>query len=200
MPNPTPQQNSASPSSAPESTLQTLKRNLTPQPDTSRTALGPGHDFDLGPSPQQQGESEYKSTFGSPLERAHKELTKFLEDHKEHISEHARGNFEKSISHMSDDLLEAADKGRTKTGGQLTMPARALAGGVGGLMQIVPIAGKTQDVFNTYVGKYLDFSKLAGHQKISDAPKPEVKTPVPQSKPSSLLPEKARNQALAGLG
>jgi hypothetical protein len=198
MPDPVPQQNSVPP---PESTLQTIKRNLVPKvDDTSRAALGPGHDFDLGPSPQQQGEAEYKSTFGSPLERAHKQLTQFLQDHREHISEHARSNFELSISHMSDDLLEAADRGRTKTGGQLTMPARALVGAVGGAMQIVPVAGKAQDVFDTYVGKYLDFSKLAGHRKISDAPKPEVKAPVPQNKPSTSLPASAVAQATRGLG
>jgi hypothetical protein len=72
---------------APESSWDTVKRNLTPQLDTSRSALGAGHEFDAGPSPQQQGEEQYRESFGSPLERAYGHAKRFLAEHEQHLSD-----------------------------------------------------------------------------------------------------------------
>jgi hypothetical protein len=191
MPDPIPQQSTA-PSNPPskESTWQTIKRNIRPEIDSSRSALGPGHQFDFGPSPQEDGENLYNGTFGSPHQKAIGELRKILDDHGEHIPERHRTNFESFISRVSDDLLEAANKGRTKDGVPMTMPSRALTGAVGGALQIVPIAGKLGDATDFYVGKVLG----------KKTPKPAAKVPVPQNKTNTKLPEKERKQAMAGLG
>lgn len=192
-----PNQNANTPQ---ETTVQTIKRNITPELDTSRSALGPGHQFDFGPSPQQDGEDLYYGNFGSPHQTAIKELRKILDDHGEHIPEQHRTNFESFISRVSDDLLEAANKGRTKDGGPMTMPARALTGGVGGFLQVFPVAAKLGDATNFYAGKVLDFSKLKGHVLEKEAPKSAAKDPVPQNKTNTQIPEKERSRALAGLG
>lgn len=191
---PDPQNAAGTTSPAPESTLQTVKRNLKPEIDSSRSALGPGHQFDFGPSPQQDGEDLYYGNFGSPHQKAIGELRKILDDHGEHIPERHRTNFESFISRVSDDLLEAADKGRTKDGAPISMPARALTGAVGGAMQIVPVAGKLGDATNFY------FSKLKRHVMEKEAPKPATQVPVPQNKTNTQIPEKERSRALAGLG
>jgi hypothetical protein len=189
MPDPIPQQSTASSNPPPkESTWQTIKRNLKPEIDLSRSALGPGHQFDFGPSPQQDGEDLYNGTFGSTHQRAIKELRKILDDHGEHIPERHRTNFESFISRVSDDLLAAADKGRTKDGGPMTMPSRALTGAVGGALQVFPIAGRLGDATNFYAERVLDFSKLKGHVKISDA----------RQNRTLLYPEEALTRATQG--
>lgn len=122
-----------------ESTWQTIKRNLTPELDTSRSALGPGHQFDSGPSPAEQGKQEYYQAFGSPLERAYGHAKKFLQEHEQHLSEKYLAPFRTGLDRMAGDLQEAAESGHTKSGGRLTEPTRALAEGVGGLLKQVPI-------------------------------------------------------------
>src|SRR6266481_1053101 len=71
---------------ADETTLQTVKRNLTPQVDTSRSALGPGHQLDSNDSPQQTGEQQYGENFGSPLQQAYGKMKDFLGEHEQHLS------------------------------------------------------------------------------------------------------------------
>src|SRR5713226_8074683 len=83
---------------APESLGQTLKRNITPKLDTSRTALGPGHFFDQqGDSPQQEGEQAYREKFGTPLEIAYGHAKQFLQKHEGKLSEKYLGPFRSGL-------------------------------------------------------------------------------------------------------
>src|SRR5437588_12611576 len=70
----------------PESTFQTVRRNLTPEIDTSRAALGPGHEFE-NDSPQAQGEAEYKASLGSALKQAYGHAKKVLETDSQTLTE-----------------------------------------------------------------------------------------------------------------
>lgn len=124
---------------ADETTLQTVKRNLTPQVDTSRSALGPGHQLDSTDSPQQAGEQQYRESFGSPLEQAYGKMKSFLSDHEQHLSDKVLKPFRQGLDNMADDLEEAAGTGHTQTGGQLTPVTRLLAGGVGKALRFVPV-------------------------------------------------------------
>src|SRR5947208_752788 len=101
---------------APESTFQTVKRNLTPEIDPSRASLGSGHMLDPGDSPQQQGEAEYKSSLGTPLEQAYGHAKKFLENHSQHLSEKVLTPFRTGLDNIADELQQAAESGHTKSG------------------------------------------------------------------------------------
>jgi hypothetical protein len=129
-----------------ESLLQTIRRNIAPQPDTSFTARGPGHQFDSVPTPQQEGEALYNKNLGTPLEQAYGKAKQFLDELQTHASEKVLKPFREGLDAMAQDLQAAAQSGHTQTGGQLTEPARALAGGVGTLLKYVPIG---QDVPET---------------------------------------------------
>lgn len=199
MPDPVPQQTASTSAPPPpdlsgvrtkESTWQTIKRNLTPELDTSRSALGVGHEFDSGPSPQQQGEQQYRETFGSPLERAYGHLKNILAEHEQHLSEKYLAPIREHLDRMGDDLQEAAASGRTKTGGQLTTATRLLAGGTGTLLRMVPVGSNVKETIQMAVtppelgpeGKALSKELKAG-EKIAETAAPRlqgVRSRVPQ--------------------
>src|SRR6266436_9769304 len=79
-----------------ESTFQTVKRNLTPEVDTSNAAKGPGHEFE-NDSPQAGGEQQYREAFGNPLEQAYGHAKKFLETHSQHLSEKVLAPFRQGL-------------------------------------------------------------------------------------------------------
>src|SRR6266436_5086981 len=124
---------------APESLGQTLKRNLTPELDTSKTALGPGHFFDQGDSPQQEGEQQYREKFGSPLEIAYGHAKQFLQKHEGKLSEKYLAPFRSGLDNMASDLQRAAETGRTASGGQLNPVTRGLVGAAGAGLRMVPV-------------------------------------------------------------
>jgi hypothetical protein len=129
----------------PESTWQTIKRNLTPQIDTSRSARGPGQQFSSEDSPQQAGEQQYRETFGSPLEKAYGKFKGILAQHEQHFSDRVLKPFRESLDAMSDDLQDAAQTGHTRTGGQLTPLTRGVVGATGWLMKQVPVGSNVKE-------------------------------------------------------
>jgi len=130
---------------ADESTWQTIKRNLTPQVDTSRSARGAGQQFSSDDSPQQTGEQQYGENFGSPLQQAYGKMKNFLGEHEQHLSEKVLKPFRQGLDNMADDLEEAAGTGHTRTGGELTPVTRLLAGGVGRALRFVPIGSNVKE-------------------------------------------------------
>jgi len=141
-------------SPAPESVLQTVKRNLIPEKDSSRFAYGPGHQVDLGPSPQQQGEQQYKETFGSPFERAHGHLKRLLDEFgKENSGIDAKylAPFRKTLDLIANDLSEAAETGHTKAGGQITPLTRGLLSTEATALRWAPIVGPSSQRFGESV-------------------------------------------------
>src|SRR6266403_738951 len=87
---------------APESIFQTVKRNLTPELDTSNAAKGPGHEFE-NDSPQAEGEQQYKDKFGSPLERFFGSAKKLISEHEQHLSEKVLAPFRQGLDNMASD-------------------------------------------------------------------------------------------------
>ncbi len=125
---------------ASESTFQTVRRNLTPELDTSRSALGPGHQFDFGTaSPQQEGEQQYRENLGSPLERAYGHAKRMIAEHEQHLSEKTLAPFRTGLDRMAEDLGSAASSGHTKSGGQLNPVTRGLVGAASAALRMVPV-------------------------------------------------------------
>src|SRR6266576_3249072 len=139
---------------ADETVLETVKRNLTPDADTSRSALGPGHEFDEN-SPKLQGETQYRAALGSPQEQAYGKLKNWLSEHEQHFSDKVLKPFRAGLDNMAEDLQTAGESGRTKSGGEMTPTTRALALGAGEALKAVPIG---KDVKETTAGLALDFS------------------------------------------
>jgi len=123
---------------AEDSTWQTIKRNLTPQMDVSRSSLGPGHEFDTD-SPQMGGEQTYRENFGSPLKRAYGHAKTFLAQHEQHLSDRVLKPFRAGLDQMATDLERAGETGHTHSGGALTNATRALAVGTGAMLRMVPV-------------------------------------------------------------
>lgn len=129
---------------APETTFQTIKRNLTPELDNSQKSLGKGHEFD-DDSPQSEGEQQYKEKFGSPLERAYGHAKNFLAEHEQHLSESVLKPFRQGLDNLASDLEQAASSGHTKSGGTLTPATRALVGASGAALRAVPVGSNVKE-------------------------------------------------------
>jgi len=153
---------------ADESVVQTVKRNVTPEPDTSRAALGPGHEFDAGTSPQVEGETQYKEKFGSPQEVAYGKLKNWLSEHEQHFSDSVLKPFRQGLDNMAEDLQTAASTGHTKSGGQMNSATRALAGATGEALKMVPVGKDVKE--SAALMLPLDFSNLEGHVLVEAAP------------------------------
>ncbi len=153
---------------ADETVLQTVKRNLTPELDTSKAALGPGGELTSGASPQAEGEQQYKEALGSSQEQAYGKLKNWLSEHEQHFSDKVLKPFRAGLDNMAEDLQTAGESGRTKNGGALNTVTRGLALGAGEALKAVPIG---KDVKETTAGLALDFSHLKGHTLIEEAPK-----------------------------
>jgi hypothetical protein len=169
---------------ADESVVQTVQRNLTPEQDSSRSALGPGHQFDSGDSPQQAGEQQYKDKLGTPLEQAYGKAKAWLSEHEQHLSEETLKPFRQGLDKMADDLEEAGSTGHTKSGGAMNPATRALASGTGELLRAVPVGKDVKSTVQAAITppeisteerealtaeQELALSKLDGH-KIVEAP------------------------------
>jgi hypothetical protein len=163
----------------PETLGQKIWRNLTPEKDSSRAALGPEGKFSSEPTPQESGEALYKENFGSPLERAYGHAKRF----EKNLSEKVLQPFREGADRIGDELQEAGETGHTRSGGQLTGPTRALVGTVGELMKQVPVGRDVKSTVQALAvppelgpeGKI----NLEGieHVEISPAPKPGAKAP-----------------------
>src|SRR6266403_3169928 len=156
---------------ADEPVLQTVKRNLPPEPDTSRSALGPGHEFDQS-SPQAEGEAQYKAALGSPQEQAYGKLKSWLSEHEQHFSDTVLKPFRQGLDNMAEDLQTAGESGRTKSGGQLNPVTRGLALGAGEALKAVPVGKDVQETAAGVIGS-LDFSGVEGHTLLEAAPEAE---------------------------
>jgi hypothetical protein len=160
---------------ADESTWQKIKRNLTSYDPTILPQK-----MATGQSPQEEGEEQYRETFGTPLERAYGKLKSWLSEHEGKISEKYLAPFRQGLDNMAADLGEAAETGHTKSGGQLTPTTRALAGGVATALKAVPVGHDVPETLAATITppevkpeallaeKGLDFSKLEGHTQVSE--------------------------------
>jgi predicted GNAT family acetyltransferase len=151
-----------------ESLVQTVKRNLTPDPVNSNAAKGPGHEFDSG-SPQAEGEAQYKEKFGSPQEIAYGKLKNWLSEHEQHFSDKVLKPFRAGLDNMAEDLQTAAETGHTKSGGQMNPVTRALTGAAGEALKMVPVGKDVKESAALMVP--MDFGSLEGHTLIERAPK-----------------------------
>ena len=122
-----------------ESAVQTVKRNLSYKPDTSRSAYGSGHQFDAEPSPQAEGEQIYKQKFGSTPEQWYGHAKRFIGHLEDKVSDKVLKPFRSGLDAMADDLQHAAETGHTAGGGQLNPTTRALVGGAGAALRAVPV-------------------------------------------------------------
>lgn len=89
-----------------ESVLQTVKRNLTPEVDTSRSALPKDQRLSSDPTPQQEGEQLYDENFGSPAQQAYGKMKNWLSTHEQHFSDKVLKPFREGLDRMGDDLVE----------------------------------------------------------------------------------------------
>lgn len=150
---------------ADESLVQTVKRNLTPEVDTSRSALGKGHQLDPEDSPQQEGQQLYDENFGSPAQQAYGKMKNFLAKHEEHFSDKVLKPFREGLDRMGDDLVEK--------GLDTHIPLLAAAGGA---LKAVPVGANVKDTAAALVvppelgeegALSKAFSKLEGHEVVS---------------------------------
>lgn len=89
--------------------------------------------------------------------------------------------FRTGLDNMASDLQDAAESGHTKSGGKLTPTTRALVGGAGEMLKMVPVGKDVKESAAALLTppeispearaalkgeKVLDFSKLAGHAEI----------------------------------
>ncbi len=212
-------QNKSAVNAPPETTLQTIKRNITPDPemDTSKRAYGEGHEWDSGDSPAQEGVQQWKDTFGSPLERAHGHLKQLLDTFGKHLDSDVLDKFNESLEGMARDLSQAADVGHTSKGVPLNQNTRALFGAASGIVNFLPATKKISDSLmvtpehSTELDK--KFAQLKGHRIISRPASPvvsEVKPAASQTppqpkaqlkpQPKTVLPQKVLARATQELG
>lgn len=185
-----------------ETTLQTVKRNVTPTPDTSRASLGPGHEFDQD-SPQAAGEQQYRESMGSPLERAYGHAKQFLATHEQQLSEKYLAPFRKGLDNMADDLEGAASSGTTKSGGTLTPVTRALVGGAGAALRMVPIGSNVKETAAMAItppelgpeGKALSRELKTGERAAVDFSELRIKPLTPNASGESGASMEAINRA-----
>ena len=144
-----------------ESLLQTVTRNLTPAPDTSKSALGKGGMFTPGDSPQKEGETQYTEKFGSPQEVAYGKLKNWLSEHEQHFSDKVLKPFREGLDNMADQMENSpVTKAASPT-------AQGVAKGTAELLRAVPVG---KDVKETAAANVLDFSGLEGHVLEEAAP------------------------------
>lgn len=89
-----------------ESLVQTVKRNITPEVDTSRSALPKEERLSSDQSPQQEGQQLYDENFGSPAQQAYGKMKNWLSTHEEHFSDKVLKPFREGLDRMGDDLVE----------------------------------------------------------------------------------------------
>jgi hypothetical protein len=148
-----------------ESLVQTVKRNLTPEPDTSRSALPTDQRLTADKSPQQQGEDEYNEAYGHPLQRAYGKAKKFLDEHTKDLNDAVLKPFRQGLDKMGDDLVEKGLATHT--------PLLAAAGGA---LKMVPVGGTVGETLGAMAippemseegSLAKQFEKLEGHEIIS---------------------------------
>jgi len=192
---------------ASESTFQTVKRNLTPELDTSNAAKGPGHEFE-NDSPQSEGEQQYREKFGSPLERFYGSAKKLISEHEQHLSEKYLAPFRRGLDSMASDLVQAGETGHTKSGGQLTPTTRALVGAAGAGLRAVPIGSNVKETAAALVvppefpeGRGLS-AELKASEKAAEKAAPNleglrVRKIKPTELPASQFPNYTKDQMIA---
>jgi len=81
----------------------------------------------------------------TPLGKAYKAATDWLGEHEKNLDEKYLTPFRAGLDSMAADLQQAGESGHTKSGGQLTEPARALAEGTGAALKMVPVGKNVKD-------------------------------------------------------
>jgi hypothetical protein len=82
---------------------------------------------------------------GTKLQKAYDAASSWLGEHEQHLSEKYLAPFRQGLDNMAADLKEAGETGHTRSGGQLTGPTRALASGVGSLLEQVPVGKNVKE-------------------------------------------------------
>jgi hypothetical protein len=146
-----------------ESLFQTVTRNLTPQMDTSKSALGKGGMLTSGDSPQKEGETQYNEKFGSPQEVAYGKLKSWLSDHEQHFSDKVLKPFREGLDNMADQIeTSPVVKAASPT-------AQGVAKGTAELLRQVPVGKDVKSTAVANIGTF-DFSGLEGHVLEEEAP------------------------------
>jgi hypothetical protein len=145
-----------------ESLFQTVTRNIMPQKDTSKTALGPGQMFTSGDSPQSEGEQQYKEKFGSPQEVAYGKIKNWFSEHEQHFSDKVLKPFRDGLDNMADEI----DKSPIVKAASPT--AQGVAKGTAELLRAVPVGKNVKDT--AAMAFVPDFSSLEGHILEEEAP------------------------------
>lgn len=89
-----------------ESLVQTVKRNITPELDTSRSALPKEERLSADQSPQQEGQQLYDENFGSPAQQAYGKMKNWLSTHEQHFSDKVLKPFRQGLDNMGNELVE----------------------------------------------------------------------------------------------
>lgn len=90
------------------------------------------------PQPEYMAPGE-DLTQGTKLQKAYDAASAWLSEHEKNISEEYLKPFRQGLDRMAEDLQQAGESGHTKSGGQMNEPTRALASGVGSLLEQVPV-------------------------------------------------------------
>jgi len=120
-----------------ESTLDTVKRNLTPEADTSFKARG--EKVPEGTSPQAEGEQQYRENFGSPVEQFYGKIKRAVDEHAHHLDETVLSPFRQGLDNMAAGLKQAGSVGHTQTGAPLNPVTQGLATAAGHALDAVPV-------------------------------------------------------------
>lgn len=111
---------------------------------------------------------------GTKFQTAYDAAKNWLGEHEQHLSEEYLKPFRQGLDNMAADLENAGETGHTKSGGQLTGPARALASGAGAALKMVPVG---KDVKETALMAATNLPELPEGHIFSDiegvAPHPE---------------------------
>src|SRR5439155_18708297 len=82
---------------------------------------------------------------GTKLGKAYDAAKSWLGEHEQHLSEKVLAPFRTGLDRMSEDLQQAASSGHTQSGGQLNPVTRALAGGAGAALRMVPVGKEVKE-------------------------------------------------------
>ena len=144
------------------------------------------------------------------LGKAYDAAKSWLGEHEQHLSEKYLTPFRQGLDNMAEDLQQAGESGHTKSGGQLTTPARLLVEGTGALLKQVPVGRNVKETVQAMAvppelpeGKALSRELKAGERAAIDLSDLRTKQLTPnasgESEASLEAINRAKQEKLAGV-
>src|SRR6266568_2482524 len=144
------------------------------------------------------------------LGKAYDAAKSWLGEHEQHLSEKYLTPFRQGLDNMAEDLQQAGESGHTKSGGQLTTPARLLVEGTGALLKQVPVGRNVKETVQAMAvppelpeAKVLSRELKAGERAAIDLSDLRTKQLTPnasgESEASLEAINRAKQEKLAGV-